>query len=290
MMSHFSRICRIAWNSYRRFTADESTICAGHVAFSTIMALFPFLIFATALAAFIGFAQRADEFVELTFSLLPEEVARTLGPTIKDILSTRRGSVLTVSMIGTAWAASSGIEALRAGLNRAYDVDQYRPFIRRRIQGLGLVIFAALMVFVITTVIVVGPLLWQLLINRLEVPKSWKWLWPIARFGLGVSLVFGASAFLYRWLPDRAPRWRHVYPGALVMTALWLGFASLFSVYLRNLGQYHAVYGSLAGIVITLLFFFLSAAVFIFGAQVNAAIRGESIERAAKGPRRDRNA
>ncbi len=262
-----------------KFMIDEGSVYSGHVAFSTLLALFPFLIFVTALAAFVGAAQKADHYVALLATVLPEEVARSIGPTVKQILSTRRGSVLTVSLIGTVWVASSGIEALRMALNRAYGVQRKRHFVLRRLQGFGLVVVAAAVVLLATTAIVLGPLIWKTVIHALDVPRTWKFLYIGARHVLTLAVIFGSIAFLYRWLPNVPQRWRHVLPGAVFASVAWIGLASLFSIYLRNIGQYNVVYGSLGGIVISLVFFFFSGAVFILGAEVNGILRQDEVDR-----------
>jgi len=264
---------RLLKRALRRFAEDEGSVHAGHAAFSTLLALFPFLIFLTTLAAFFGAAQRADHFVALTFNFLPPEVAKTLAPTIKEVMSNKRGSLLTISMIGTVWAASSGVEALRAALNRAYDVARPRGFVFRRLQGVALMTLAAGVVLVVTSIVVVGPLIWKFATTHFEIPRSWTWLWLGARFGFAVLVIFAGAAVLYRWLPDHAPGWRYIWPGAVLTAVLWMGLANLFSVYLKNVGQYHAVYGSLGGIIMTLVFFFASAIIFVFGAEWNAALK-----------------
>ena len=262
-----------------KFIADEGSVYSGHVAFSTLLALFPFLIFVTALAAFVGAAQKADHYVALLATLLPEEVARSIGPTVKQILSTRRGSVLTLSLIGTVWVASSAIEALRMALNRAYGVQRKRHFILRRLQGFGLTVVAAAVVLLATMAIVVGPLIWKTVIQTLDVPRTWKFLYVGARHALTLAAIFASIALLYRWLPNVPQRWRHVLPGAVMASAAWIGLASLFSIYLRGIGRYNVVYGSLGGIVISLVFFFFSGAIFILGAEINGVLRQDEIDR-----------
>ena len=262
-----------------KFMVDEGSVYSGHVAFSSLLALFPFLIFVTALAAFVGAAQKADHYVVLLATLLPEEVARSIGPTVKQILSTKRGSVLTVSLIGTVWVASSGIEALRMALNRAYGVQRKRHFVLRRLQGFGLMVVAAAVVLLATMAIVLGPLLWKTAIQALDVPRTWKFLYVGARHILTLAAVFASIAFLYRWLPNVPQRWRHVLPGAVLASMAWIGLASLFSIYLRNLGQYNVVYGGLGGIIISLVFFFFSGAIFILGAEVNGILRQDEVDR-----------
>src|SRR5215469_6579690 len=113
---------------------------AGHVAYTTILAIFPFMIFLTAVAGFFGDADAAASGIQLLFSYMPEQVANTLAPVVSDVLTARNPSLVTVGAIGTLWSASSGIEALRLSLNRAYASAETRPFWIRRLQSIGFIV------------------------------------------------------------------------------------------------------------------------------------------------------
>src|SRR5262249_33992696 len=158
--------------------------------------------------------------------ILPEEAARSIGPTLKQILTTRRGSVLTISLVGTVWVSSSGIDALRMALNRAYSVHRKRHFVLRRLQGFGFMVVAGSAVRLATMDIVLGPLIWKMAIQSLDVPRSWKFLYVGTRHVLTLIVIFGAIAFLYRWLPNVPQRWRHVLPGAALASISWIALAS----------------------------------------------------------------
>jgi membrane protein len=126
---------------------------------------------------------------------------------------------------------------------------------------------------VLMIVVVAGPFIWNFLEDLLKLPPSWGWLYTGARYLLAVLLLYAMVALLYQWLPNRRLRGHEILPGAAVTVVTWLITASLFSLYLQNLGSFSVTYGSLGGIVVTLMFFYLSAAIFIFGAEVNGAWR-----------------
>src|SRR5690606_41666510 len=99
-----------------------------------------------------------------------------------------------------------------------------------------------------------------------------RWAFSLLRYSVATCVMVAALMALHRWLPGRRLRWTSLLPGVLATAFLWLAFASLFSLYVANLGNYGATYGSLGGVIITLLFFYVSAVLFIFGAELNAAL------------------
>ena len=130
-------------------------------------------------------------------------------------------------------------------------------------------------------VVVAGPFIWAFLEDLVHVPAFWAWAYTVVRYLLALLLLYGVIALLYQWLPNRRLRGHEILPGAAVTVIAWLITASLFSLYLQNLGRFSVTYGSLGGIVVTLMFFYLSAAIFIFGAELNAVWRARTGRRSA---------
>lgn len=257
----------------RRFLQHDGMVRASAISFSSLFALFPFLIFLTAVAGALGNNAEALNFVSLSLANLPSEVADTLRPVITEVVGGNKGGILTLSMLATLWTAGSGVEALRDALNSAYDVEAPRSFLLRRLQGAIIVIAAALVILFTMSGVVFLPLLWEPL-------TSWLDLRDVSLFAVGtvqgvvaILLVLTGVTLLYRFLPNVPQRLADVVPGMLLAGLLWFALLFGFSWYLSSFGRFAVVYGSLGGIVITLLFFYLSAATLILGAELNAAIR-----------------
>ena len=267
---------RTVWRALVHLIDDDGTTVAGHIAFASLFSLFPFLIFLTTVAAQLGQDEAADHFVHIVLRTLPAEVAQAIQPAVEEVISTPRTGLMTLSIAVSLWAASSGIEALRTALNMAYGVEHPRSIWFRRLQSFGLTILAAVSIIPIMLALVVGPVVWAYVSHLVEVPEFWQWLYNVLRYLVAVVLLFSVIVLLYRWLPNRRLRWREVLPGAAATVILWFGTASLFSLYLQNLGRFSITYGSLGGIVMTLMFFYLSALIFIFGAEINSARRREA--------------
>ena len=252
---------------------DGGMTFAGHIAFMTLFSLFPFLIFLTTLAAELGQTDAVREFVDIALAMLPPEVSEAIRPAIEQVIATRRTGLMTISILASLWAVSSGIEALREALNKAYGVEEPRSIWFCRLQSLLFTIIVSIGIIIVMLVLVIGPVVWSYVQPLLEEPWQWGWFYEALRYLLAVSLLYLVVALLYRWLPSRHLPRREILPGAAVTVVLWMLLASLFSLYLQNLARFSVTYGSLGGIVLTLMFFYLSALIFIFGAEINSARR-----------------
>ena len=264
---------RIVWQAIMHLIDDGGMTFAGHIAFMTLFSMFPFLIFLTTLAGEVGQTDQVREFITMALGALPDEVSQAIRPAIEGIMESRRTGLMTISILASLWATSSGIEALREALNKAYGVEEPRPIWFCRLQSLAFTIVASIGIIIVMLAWVIGPVVWSYVEPHLHVPWQWGWFYETLRYFVAISILYLVVALLYRWLPSRHLPRREILPGAAVTVVLWLALASLFSLYLQNLGRFSVTYGSLGGIVITLMFFYISALIFIFGAELNSARR-----------------
>jgi membrane protein len=255
-----------------RVVRNDGILFAGHMAFMAMLSFFPFLVFLTALAGFIGEPQSAEAFIERVFDLVPERVGAALHPAVDEVLAARRGGLLTFSLIGTLWIASSGVETLRHVLNRAYGVEEVRPFWRRRIESLFVVMTGGTLTLGLSLSVILGPAIWSLLTVTLILPASAEAVVGTVRDVAATSILFAILTLLHATLPCRRQRLRDVWFGAALTAFLWIALATGFSLYLSNLTDFDVTYGSLGGVILTLVYFHVSAILFIFGAEMNAAL------------------
>jgi membrane protein len=263
-------IWRITRSAIARYNRDDGAAIAGYIAFSAFLAVFPFAIFATALAG--SFVDPADSEAMLgaLFRLAPDHVAQTLEPVVMSVTQGQGDRLLTVSAIGALWVASNAIEAIRVAFDRAYGSEKPRHFVVRRIVALGFVVLATVTFGLLAFLVIGAPL-------ALSLAESY----------LGVSAPFGVGALRYMlglWilsvllfemhllLPARRPPRRRLFPGIATSVALWAAGAYAFSIYLASAPSYSITYGALAGVIVTLLFFYLTGAAILFGAQINAVL------------------
>jgi membrane protein len=264
---------RIVTDAFYHFANDDGWAIASHIALSVLMAMFPFLILVTALAGMIGSNNLADEVARLIVAVWPREVSTPIAGEIHHVLTSTRGDVLTLGVVFAIYFASSGIESLRIGLNRAYGLAEKRGWWLLRLESIGYVITSAIALLALAFLIVLGPLIFKAALAHLP------WLEPLeehfnfARFGTAGFVLAGALFILHLWLPAGRRKIADVWPGILATLAMWLVCGFLFGRYLADFSYtYVTYYAGLASAMIALVFLYYSAWIFIYCGELNAAI------------------
>jgi membrane protein len=260
----------VLWTAFNRFDRNDGWSMAGFIAFSGLLSLFPFLIFAATLVGILVGPDRSDTIIESLFEIAPEHVAKTLTPVVVEVLNKQSGEVLTLSALFAIWVASSAVEAFRVAFDRAYAVPDPRGFIHNRALAIALVFLGAAVAALLGVSILFSPLILRFLEHGLLRPVPALTSWLTSLFGVLVFVAF--LLVMHRTLPGRRMKGSRLWPGVIVTTVLWVAFASAFSIYLSYTPTYTVTYGTLAGVIITLMFFYLTGATIIFGAEVNAAL------------------
>ena len=267
----------------RSFARNDGLAMASHVALSLVIALFPFLICVAALAAFLGAGRISTHIVHLLFDFWPEGVAGPLAREADKVLIPRR-NVLTISIVLTLLVATNGVESLRVALCRAYGVRRFRPWWQARLIGVAFILIGAGALVASSVLVVLWPSIWRATVTSMPDLRGLGLTYDVVRYALAsVVLVLGLVA-AHLWLPDSRPRSWDVVPGIAATLVLWLAGASLYGEFLANMTHLKSTYAGLAGILTALIFLQISAAIFIFGAEVNAALRQRS-ETGEKGAR-----
>ena len=268
-------IRRILWPAIDHFINDQGFVLAGYIAFTAIFALFPFLIFLLSLAGWLGQGEAAQEFLSISLEILPAEVASVLQPAIIEIRSAPHGTLITFSIVLAVWFASSGLESLRHALNMAHGVNDPSSFWANRLSSMAMTVASAVVILAAMTVLVGLPIADNIISWFAEHERIEERMGLIMRYGIGLGLLFFLTLSLYLLLPNRRLRFIDVLPGTIVSAGTWLAATKAYSVYLSSIGRYSIIYGSLGGVILTLFFFYVSACIFIIGAQLNAAIMRE---------------
>lgn len=265
----------------QRFVEDEGWILSGHLAFSGMLALIPFLIFATAVTGMVIGPEGGQSVLDQLFYTVPVHVARTLEPVIVDVARRPPSGLLAMSGFGALYAGSSAIEALRIGLDRAYDVEDYRHIALSWLISVGIVVIGFALFMLLALLFVLAPVIFRLfeIWTGTHISRETE----LIRYTLGFS-VLAVTMWGVHWvLPSRRMRGLRLWPGILASMGLWLVAASAFSFYLSYTPYYTLTYGTLAGVVIALLFMYLSGAIILLGAEINAILnRSELARRGAK--------
>ncbi|MCF6321988.1 MAG: YihY/virulence factor BrkB family protein [Rhizobiaceae bacterium] len=268
-------IARLVFNILRdaitRFNRDDGWAIASHVALSVILALFPFLIFGAALAAFLGSEGFSDTAIAVIFDAWPKSIAEPLTREIQNVLTNQRGDLLTFGALAALIFASNGVEALRVALNRAYRVEDSRSWIRTRIQSLFFVFIGSAVLLSISFLLVLLPLAKSLAAQYLS------WILPYLELGgyqpelITITVLTVGLFACHKWLPAGSRTFKSTVPGIIFTLACWIPASLGFATYLEGFSTYISTYAGLASIMIALVFLYMIAAIFIIGAEVNAA-------------------
>jgi membrane protein len=264
---------RVLGDALGHFNNDDGWSMASHLAITALMALFPFLIFATALASFFGAHAFSDTAVHIVFDTWPEQIAEPISRQVQRVLTVQRGDFLTYGVLAAAFFASNGIEALRVALNRAYRVVETRGFFYRRIQSLVFVLIATFGFFAISIFLVAAPIAVHIAERRLDWLQPYLGTITLWRFVIAsVVIVLGLIA-VHFWLPAGRRRFVDIVPGILFTLIGWVAGSTVFAAYLERFSSYVATYAGLASIMIAIVFLYIVSAIFIMGGELNAAIQ-----------------
>jgi len=263
---------RVLYDALGHFNYDDGWSMASHLAITALMALFPFLIFATTLASFLGASAFAETAVHLVFDTWPEQIAAPISREVINVLTVQRTDLLTYGVLLAAFFASNGIEALRTSLNRAYRVVETRSFIYRRIQSLAFVFIATIGFLAISLLLVFAPLIVRLALANfqwLEVYLGTITLW---RYVIASTVIVLGLVAVHVWLPAGKRRFVDIVPGIIFTLIGWLVGSTIFATYLDNFSSYVTTYAGLASIMIAVVFLYIVSLIFILGGELNASI------------------
>jgi membrane protein len=263
---------RVAARAVRNYIVHQSANQAGSIAFSSVLAMFPLLILVSAAAGFIGHPGDAAALVVRVLDLAPPIVRDALQPVVDEVLGRRNQALLAIGVLATVWTASSGMQAVRTALNRAYGVERGLSFWQARVKVTLFTVVVGAGTIAAFSSIVVMPYVWLLIARTVEPGENIEWLRTGVRYGAAFLVLSVLYALMYGWLPDIRQRLRTVLPGALLGALLWVGAAATLSYVLRSAAKLVIVYGGFAGLVATLVFLYVSAVTLIFGAEVNAVL------------------
>jgi len=271
---------RVALDAFYRFNADDGWAIASHIAMSTLMAMFPFLILITAIAGFIGSKNLADEVARIIVEAWPREVSIQIAGEIHSVLTTARGDLLTVGAVFALYFSSSGVESLRIGLNRAYGLVDPRSWWLLRLESIGYVLVAAVGLLALSFLVVLGPLMFNTTVHYAPWIARVEPHFNIGRFVVASVLLVSSLLILHIWLPAGRRRFVEVWPGIVATLVLWLSCGYTFGRYLAEFSYtYVNYYAGLASVMMALVFLYLTASIFVYGGELNAAIARERAAR-----------
>jgi membrane protein len=271
----------IGWGQLAKRTlseviADNCLGLAAQLAYYFFLALFPALLFLVAILSFIPIENLLDTITATLARVAPSEVLTIVQDQILKIARDEAGGLLTLGMLGTIWSTSSGMTAIIDTLNQAYDIQESRPWWKVRLIAVGLTIALAIFIVFSTVLVVAGPELADQIAGRFNLSGAFAWTWKILQWPLVFGLVSLGIAFIYYFAPDAEQDWIWITPGSIFATVLWVLISLGFRFYVTNFGSYTETYGAIAGVIVVLLWFYLSGLAVLVGAELNAEIEHAS--------------
>jgi membrane protein len=277
--------------TWREINDDNCLGLAAQLAYYFILALFPALIVVVAIASFFP-PSALGEVLHALAPFTPPEALALIRTQLDAILASEQTGLLTVGVLGALWSSSAALTAIIDTLNRAYDLDETRPWWQVRLLGIGLTVGLAVFILTAFTLVVAGPELARWVTDRLGFAREVATAWAVLQWPIVFLLVAFGVALIYYFAPDADQDWAFITPGSTLATLLWLVASLGFRFYVQNFSDYNATYGALGAAVLLLLWLYVSGLAVLVGAEMNSEIEhasprgGDRAERTPDGRKR----
>ena len=262
---------------------DDLSDAASALAYKFFLALFPFFIFLTALAGFagdlFGVEDPQTEIMDTLGTALPSDAYAVVNGQVETVVQEKNGALLSFGILGAIWAASSGVGSLIKALNRIHEVKETRPIYKRYGLAVGLTVLAGGFIVSAVALTLAGQFFGEEIAGQVGLEGAAKTLFLVARWPAAVLLLLTAVAFLYWAAPNIDLPFKWLSPGAVLFVCLWLPATFGFGLYVSNFGSYGDTYGALGGVVVLLVWLYLTSFVLLLGAEFNAVLAQETAPR-----------
>ena len=266
----------LAKRTVKEAQADDIMGLAAQLAYYFFLALFPALLFLIALASFVPADDLMARVVSMLQGVAPHEVITIIRDQLAQIASGRQTGLLSFGVLAALWSSSAAMVAIITALNTAYDVDDARPWWKQRLTAILLTMGVGVFLILATTLVVAGPELAEFVTSRLGFSAAFAWTWKILQWPLVFLLVATAVGLIYYFAPDVEQDFVWITPGSLLATVLWLAGSLAFRAYVVNFGSYNETYGAIGGVMVLMLWLYLTGIVIVLGAELNAEIEHAS--------------
>jgi membrane protein len=279
MLAHLS--LPIGWWELIKRTLNEAIKddiqgLAAQQAYYFFFALFPALLTLISIASLFPIENLVDDSTAALGGVAPRDVIDIINRQIQEISSSGTGGILTFGFLLTIWSTSAAMVAMTTTLNKAYDVIEERPWWKVRLTAIGLTFGLAIFILTSITLVIAGPTLAEQLADRMRLGEAFKWTWWILQWPLVLALVATGFAMIYYFAPDADQEWVWITPGSVLATVTWLVVSLGLKFYLTNFASYNETYGAIGGVIVLLLWFWLSGLAILIGAEFNAEIEHAS--------------
>jgi membrane protein len=285
----------VARATIKEFSQDDCAGLAAESAYHILFSIFPLAIFAASMSAIINSIFGLDLFGKIMSALtsvLPTDARTAIAAPLAKVLSNQSGGLLSFGIITALWSGSAAVSTFIKALNRAYDVEETRPFWRRKGTEILLTLFVGIVAAAAFIIIVFGGKLGDAISAHIGAGHVFTIVWNILRWPLILAFISLALAVLYWVGPNIKQKFQWISPGAILATIVWVLAIGGFGLYVSKFGSYDKTYGTLGGMIVLLLVFYISSMVIMFGGQLNSELAKrydpETIEDIAAHPEKDK--
>lgn len=262
-----------------KFNEHHVTLLAASLAYYFLLAIFPLLIVGFAIIPYFNIS--ASEAMDFFSEILPGEIASLFQENIISLVETPRGGLLTVGIIGALWSASNGINAFIRSANEAFDVEETRSFITVKLISLALTACMIVAVIVAITLPIFGDVILRFINPIIGISAGTEIIFQVLRWAISIVVLTAFIMLLYRIAPNKKLPFKHIIPGSLIASLLWQIISLGFSIYVSNFGNYSATYGSLGGIIVLMIWFFLTGIILLSGALLTVLYHNDKVRKAS---------
>ena len=262
--------------TFRDTLKDDAQGLAAQLSYYFFLSLFPTLLCLIALASLFPLQNFVDDVTGMLQPFMPAEAIRVIQDQMLKIAQGGTTALISLGLLTAIWSSSAAMGAVVNAMNRAYDIEESRPWWRVRLLAVLLTVGLAFFILVALTLVLAGPQLADLATQWIGMATVWAWIWKIVQWPLVFALVSTGIGLIYYFAPDADQEWVWITPGSVVATILWLIASLGFRYYVVTFGHYTETYGAIGGIIVVLLWFYLSSLAILIGAELNAEIEHAS--------------
>jgi len=272
----------LSWKDFfkkliREWKDDALGDTAAALTYYGMLALFPFLLFLVSLTGVVLNAQAAANLIAELQQVAPPQVLQIVQQRLQSLQQSQSSGLVTIGFLASIWIASGAMSSLTQALDRCYGVVETRPFWKVRLLAIALTLVAGVLSVIAAAVTFAVPVAASWIGGPLAHAVAWL------RFPVAGAIMMGFWSLLYRFLPNVKPKFQLISPGSIVGVVIWLAASWGFSEYVRHFSSYERSYGALGGVIVLLVWMWISSAVVLLGAEINKLLTPEEkIQREAR--------
>ena len=267
------QLARRVWDE---MSADEVMERAAALSYYFLFALFPALLFLTAMLSMVPLNGLDERLLAYVRDVLPGDAASTIERTLAEVTRVQRTGLLSVGLLVALWASSNGMVSLMSTMNVVYDVAERRSWWKRRAIAIVLTLAFSVFIMAALALMVFGPQIGNIVASWLGLGTLFTRVWAIVSWPVVIGCALFGIELVYYLAPGGRQRWRWITPGAAAALVAWLGMSYGLRLYVAHFANYSATYGSIGGVILLMFWLYLTSVVFLVGAEIDAEIDATS--------------